>query len=101
MIDATGLGGVVGDGAAWESELVVEADAGGEGEQPGCDAAAEVVCAAGSGTFEAEQVFAVYYYGLDQLPYRGTMDAVVGLVRAGWSDDRGAELADAWAHSLP
>jgi hypothetical protein len=78
MIDATGLGGVVGDGAAWESELVVEADAGGEGEQPGCDAAAEVVCAAGSVTFEAEQVFAGDDDGLDQLPGRGTMDAGVG-----------------------
>src|SRR5215211_1628683 len=30
--DATRLGGVVDEGAAWPAELVVEADAGGEGE---------------------------------------------------------------------
>ena len=32
MVDATGLGGVVGGGAAGSAELVVEADAGGERE---------------------------------------------------------------------
>jgi hypothetical protein len=36
------------------------------------------VCAAGSVTFEAEQVFAGDDDGLDQLPGRGTMDAGVG-----------------------
>src|SRR3954469_22521364 len=94
MIDATGLGGVVGDGAAWEPELVVESDAGCEGEQPGGDAGAEVVGGAGSVAFEAEQVFAGDKDGFDSLPDRGEVDAVVGLVLAGWSDDRGAEFGD-------
>ena len=42
MIDATGLRGVVGDGAAWAAELVVEADAGGEREEAGRDAREQV-----------------------------------------------------------
>src|SRR4051794_12850227 len=43
---------------------------------------------------EAEQVFAGDKDGFDSLPDRGEVDAVVGLVLAGWSDDRGAEFGD-------
>ena len=42
MIDSTGLGAVVDECAAWAAELVVEGDRGGEGEEAGRDARAEV-----------------------------------------------------------
>ena len=79
---------------------MVEEGAGGEGEQPGCDAAAEVVCAAGSVTFEAEQVFAGDDDGLDQLPGRGTTPLSGSFVRAGLTIVAPSSLT-AWAHSLP
>src|SRR5574339_317842 len=94
MIEATGLGGVVGDCAAWESELVVESDAGGEGEQACGDAGAEVAGCAGAVSLEVEQVFAGQEDGLDSLADRGEVDAGGGLVLAGRSGDGGAELVD-------
>ncbi len=56
MIDATGSGGVVGDGAAGLSELVVEVDAGGEREESCGDAGSQVAGGAGAVPFEGQQV---------------------------------------------
>ena len=55
MIDATALGGVVGDGAAGSSELVVESDAGCEREESCGDAGAEVVGSSGAVAFEPDR----------------------------------------------
>ena len=85
MVDATRLGGVVGDFATWESELVVEADAGCECEESCRDAGAEVARGAGAVTFEPEQVFEGEKDGFDPLPDRRKSNAAVGarLRRAG------------------
>src|SRR5215203_3537157 len=91
MIDAALLGGVVGEGAAGSAELVVEADAGCECEQSGCDAGAEVAWGSGAVAFEVEQVFAGVEDGFDALPDRGEVRALFGLVAAGGSGDGGAE----------
>src|SRR3954453_13423816 len=94
MIDATRLGGVVGDGAAGSAELVVEADAGCEGEEAEGYADGEVVQGAGSVAFEVEQVFAAEEDGLDPLPDWCEVGSGGRLVFAGWTDDGGAELGD-------
>jgi len=94
MVDATALGGVVGDRAAGAAELVVEVDAGGEREEPGGDAGAEVWGGAGAVTFEPEQVFAGEEDGFDPLSDRGEANGAVGFVFAGGPDDHAAELAD-------
>jgi hypothetical protein len=94
MIDATALGGVVGEGAAGSAELVVEGDAAGEGEESCGDAGAEVSEGAGTVPFECEEVFAGEEDRFDPLPDRRQRDPGVGLVLAGGSDDDGAELAD-------
>jgi hypothetical protein len=54
MVDATWLGGVVDDCAAGSAELVVESDAGGEGEQADGDPGEEASGCAGAVSFEAE-----------------------------------------------
>lgn len=73
-VDATELGGVVGDRAAGSGEPVVAADAGGECEEPGCDAWEEVAWRAGAVAFEQEEVFAGPEDRLDPLPDRREMD---------------------------
>src|SRR5262245_63258871 len=93
MIDAAFLGGVVGECAAGSAELVVEGDAGCECEQSGRDACGEVAWGAGAVALEAEQVFAGLEDGLDALPDRGKVRAVVALVAAGGTDDGCAEGA--------
>ena len=87
MIDATVLGGVVGEGAAGSSEFVVESDAGGECEESCCDPGSEVAWCAGAVLFEAQEVFEGQEDGFDPLPDRGEMDAWLGLVFAGGTDD--------------
>jgi len=94
MVDATVLGGVVGDRAAGVSELVVEVDAGCECEEPGGDAGAEVWGGAGAVAFESEQVFAGEEDRLDALPDGREPDGAVAFVFAGGPDDHAAELAD-------
>src|SRR5215203_2402433 len=94
MIDATRSGCVVDEGAAWPAELVVEADAGGEGEQAGCDAGAEVAWGAGAVAFEAEQVFAGAEDGFDPLSDWCEVRAAAGFVAACWSSDGRAERLD-------
>src|SRR5579862_5638741 len=94
MIDATVLGGVVGDCAGWAAELVVEADAGGECEESGRDSRVEIAGGACAVAFEGEQVFAGEEDGFDSLPYWREVDAVSGFVATGWADDGGAEGGD-------
>ena len=94
MIDATVLGGVVGEGAAGSSELVVESDAGGEREEPCCDPGSQVGWCSGAVVLEAQEVFEGEEDGFDPLPDRREMDACVGFVFAGWPDDQAAQLAD-------
>ena len=83
MIDATVLGGVVGDGAAGAAELVVEADAGGEREESCCDPGSEVPWGAGAVAFEAQEVFGGQEDGFDSLSDRREVDAWLGFVLAG------------------
>src|SRR5437867_3906870 len=99
MIDATRLRGVVDDRAAWASELVVEADAGGEREQPGRDPGEEVAWRPRAVALEAEQVLAGVKDRLDALTKGRQVDALVGLVASSWTNDarspsgeRGSEL---------
>jgi hypothetical protein len=94
MIDATVLGGVVGEGAAGSAELVVEADAGCEGEEPGRDSGSQVSRGAGAVVFEAQEVFEGEEDGFDPLSDRREMDAFFGFVFAGRPHDQAAELAD-------
>src|SRR5690348_13768118 len=92
MSSSTGSGCVVGQGAGWSAEAVVEADRGGEGEEAHSDAGSEAVQGAGAVAFEAEQVFAGLEDRLDPLADRGEMGAVSGFVFAAWADDRGVEF---------
>jgi len=94
MIDATVLGGVVGEGAAGSSELVVESDAGGEREEPCCDPGSQVSWDSGAVVFETQEVFEGQEDGFDSLSDRSEVDACVGFVFAGGPDDQAAELAD-------
>src|ERR1039457_4335633 len=57
MTSATGLRGVVDQRAGGTAELVVEHHGGGEGEESGAEACAEVGEGAGAVTFECEDVF--------------------------------------------
>src|SRR5213596_934745 len=87
MIDATRLGGVVDDRAAGSAELVVEADACGEREQPGRDPGEEVAWCARPVRFEREQVLAGVEDRLDALTDGCEVDAVIGLAATRWTDD--------------
>src|SRR5664279_5105316 len=58
MSSATGLCGVVDQGAGGTAELVVEHHGGGERDEPGAQADAEVRECAGAVSFEGQQVFA-------------------------------------------
>ena len=94
MVDATGLCGVVGEGAAGSAELVVEGDAGGEGKEPCGYAGSEVAGGRGAVAFEAQQIFEGKKDRFDPLPDRREMNASVGFVFTGGSHDRATELAD-------
>src|SRR5579862_2611154 len=94
MVDSTGLGDVVDECAAGAAELVVEDDAGGEGEEALEDAFAQAGEGAGAVAFEGEQVFAGPEDAFDALADRGEVRAVAGFVFASWADDRGVQLAD-------
>ena len=59
MVDSTGLGDVVDQGAAGSAELVVEGHAGGEGQESGEESFSEAGQGAGAVAFEGEDVFQV------------------------------------------
>ncbi len=101
MIDATGLGGVVGGCAAGAAELVVEADGGGEGEEAGGDPCSEVVWGVGAVAFEGQEVFAGEEDRLDPLPDRGEVRPLLWLVAACGPGDRAPSWATASANSRP
>src|SRR5579862_3815271 len=93
MIDSTvGLVGEVREGAAGPVEVVVEPDAGGEGEEFGGDAGSEAVEGAGVVAFEPESVFEGPEDRLDVLADRGEVRTVSGFVFAGGSEDQRAVL---------
>ena len=92
MTCSTVLGGVVDECAWWSAESVVEADAGGEGEEAEGDADGEVAEGAGAVPFEAEQVFAGLEDRFDSLADRGQVGASGALVFAAWPDDCGVEV---------
>ncbi|MEK7189376.1 MAG: hypothetical protein AAB666_00135, partial [Patescibacteria group bacterium] len=73
--------------AAWAAEPVVEADAGGEREEPGCDAGSEVGDRACAVAFEGEQVFAGLEDRFDSLADRCQVWPVGAFVFAAWPDD--------------
>src|ERR671925_56877 len=92
MTDATALGGVGDERAAGAAELVVEGHAGGECEQSGGDAGAQVAQGAGAVALEREDVLAGFDDRLDALPDAGDDRGLAGLVFAVGPDDLGAEL---------
>ena len=96
-----GSGRVVGEGAGWSAEAVVEADRGGEREEALADSGAEAVQGAGAVAFEGEEVFAGPEDRLDPLSDRSEVRAVSWLVRASGTDDRGVESAARCANSRP
>ncbi len=74
MVDSARLGAVVDECTAWASELVVEADGGGEGAEACEDSFSEAGEGAGAVAFEGEEVFAGPEDALDALcipPCRG------------------------------
>src|SRR4029453_16650631 len=94
MSDSTGSGDVVDECAAWAAELVVEGDAGGEGEEALEDAFSDAGEGAGAVAFECEQVFAGPEDRLDALPDRGEVWAVPRFISAAGANDGRVELAD-------
>src|SRR5215210_8648818 len=94
MVDSTGSGDVVDECAAGAAELVVERDAGGEGEEALEDAFSDPEQRACAVTFEREQLFAGREDRLDALPDRREVRPVAGLVLAARADDRRVELRD-------
>ena len=71
MIDsAVWLDGEVGEGACWSAEVVVQPDAGGQGEEFGGDAGTDAVHGAGVVTFETEAIFERPEDALDALADR-------------------------------
>src|SRR3954465_3576294 len=87
MSSSTRSGGVVDEGAAGAAELVVERDAGGEGEQSLADARSEAVQGAGAVAFEAEQVFAGPEDAFDALADRREVRSAAGFVFGGGGDE--------------
>ena len=85
---AVGLAGEVGEGAAGSVEVVVEPDAGGEGEEFGGDAGAEAVEGSGVVAFEPEAVFEGPEDRFDVLADGGEVGAVSGFVFAFGSGDQ-------------
>src|ERR1700676_3034642 len=94
MSDSTSSGDVVDECAAWAPELVVEGDAGGEGEEALEDAFSEAVEGAGAVAFEGEEVFAGPEDRFDPLPDRGEVWSLAGFVFASWTDNGRVEAAD-------
>src|SRR5664279_3790041 len=94
MTCATGLRGVVDQGAAGTTELVVEHDGGGQGGEPGAQADAKVVQGSGAVSFEGEDVLAGPEDRLDPLSDRREMRAVAFLVFAAGAQDRRVELGE-------
>ena len=93
MIDSASLvlGGEGGEGAGGLVEVVVEPDAGGEGEEFGGDPGAQSVQGARPVAFEAEAVFERPEDRFDALADPGQRRSVVRLVLAGGAQDRRAE----------
>src|SRR6059058_694339 len=94
MSDSTGSGDVVDECAAGAAELVVEGDAGGEGEEALEDAVSDAEQGAGAVAFEREQLFAGPEDRLDSLPDRRELRARSGFVSAAGPDDGGVEFGD-------
>src|SRR5436305_1397149 len=92
MSDSTGSGDVVDECAAGAAELVVEGDAGGEGEEALEDAVSDAEQGAGAVAFEREQLFAGPEDRLDSLPDRRELRARSGFVSAAGPDDGGVEF---------
>ena len=88
---AVGLAGEVGECSCGAGELVVEPDAGGQGEEFGGDAGSEAVEGASVVAFQAELVFEGPEDRLDALPDGGEMRSAAGLVLAAGSQDQSAE----------
>src|SRR5215475_12229293 len=88
MVSSTGSGGVVGEGAGWAAESVVERDRGGEGEEACADAGGEAVEGSGAVAFEGEQVFAGLEDRFDSLSDGREVGPGGGFVLASWPDDR-------------
>src|SRR5918999_837669 len=93
MSCSTSSGAVVDERAGGAAELVVEGDAGGEGEQALADPCSQPVQGAGAVAFEAEQVFERPEDALDALADRRQVRPGAGFVlaaggqgptRAGW-----------------
>jgi hypothetical protein len=93
MSSSTGSGRVVGEGAGWSAESVVETDRGGEGEEARSDSGCEAVEGAGAVAFESEQVFAGLEDRLDPLRDRCEVGAAAAFVSA-TARDSGGELFD-------
>src|SRR4051794_35733084 len=92
MIDsAVWLDGEVGECAGGSPEVVVQPDAGGQGEELGGDAGADAVHGAGVVAFESEAVFQRPEDALDALTDRREVRAAAGLVLAARAQDRRAE----------
>src|SRR5579863_9789046 len=89
MIDSTlSSSSEVGEGACGLAGVVVEPDAGGEGEEFGRDSGSEAVQGAGVVAFEPESVFERPEDRLDALTDRRQMRSLAGLVFAVGSEDR-------------
>ena len=91
MSSSARLGGVVGEGAWWAAEAVVERDRGGEGEEADANAGAEAVEGAGAVAFEGEEVFTGLEDRFDALPDWREVRSPAGFVFAAGSDDRRVE----------
>src|SRR3712207_1937184 len=92
MSCSTRSGAVVDEGAAGAAEVVVEGDAGGEGEQALADAGSQAVQGAGAVALEAEQVLERPEDALDPLSDGGQMRPWAGLVLAR-AHDQGLAVA--------
>src|SRR5579884_2464482 len=92
MSSSMGSGRVVGEGAGWAAEAVVEADGGCEGEEADADAGAEAVEGAGAVPFEREQALAGLEDRFDPLSDRGEVGSAAGFVFAAWAHDGGVEF---------
>ncbi len=94
MSDSARLRGVVDEGTARESELVVECDRCCEAAESCEDSFSEALEGAGAVSFEGEEVFAGPEDRLDPLADRREVRAVAGFVAAAGAQDRGIELLD-------
>src|SRR5665811_1589009 len=93
MIDSTGSGHVGHERAARSPELVVEPDAGREGQDPGSDAGAQALGSARAVAFEAQDVLEGPKDRLDALADPAqARPRVLGLVLAGGSHDVATQL---------